>query len=112
MTDADESLANLSVFYQTMTTEELDHYRTALWLAREEARRTASSDSDLIERYCTARLACVYAVLLARGERYRIDDGRRITCLTCGLTSQNPHDVEQRYCGSCHRWHDEPEPAA
>jgi hypothetical protein len=30
-----------------------------------------------------------------------------ITCPACGLTSYNPHDIEQRYCGHCHRFLDE-----
>jgi hypothetical protein len=32
-----------------------------------------------------------------------------IMCLTCGAVSHNPHDVQQRYCGACHRFHDAPE---
>ena len=36
-------------------------------------------------------------------ERYTIaPDGRSITCRTCGLTSYNPNDVAQRFCGNCH----------
>jgi len=26
--------------------------------------------------------------------------------LVCGLTSYHPQDVERRYCGNCHRFHD------
>jgi hypothetical protein len=34
-------------------------------------------------------------------------DGRAsIQCLTCGLTSHNPNDVEQKYCGHCHKFHE------
>jgi hypothetical protein len=41
--------------------------------------------------------------------RYTITlDGRAITCETCGLTSHNRHDVEERYCGNCHVFHDDP----
>jgi hypothetical protein len=37
------------------------------------------------------------------------DGRRRIICLRCGLSSDNPNDLEQRYCGNCHRFHgDEP----
>jgi uncharacterized protein YjbJ (UPF0337 family) len=32
---------------------------------------------------------------------------RWIKCLICGLGSYNPHDVEQRYCGACHAFHDD-----
>lgn len=31
-----------------------------------------------------------------------------ITCLGCGMTSRNPTDVDQRYCGRCHIFHEEP----
>jgi len=34
-------------------------------------------------------------------------DGKSITCHTCGLTSYHPKDVEQRYCGKCHKFHDD-----
>lgn len=30
-----------------------------------------------------------------------------IRCLACGLTSWNPADVAQRYCGKCHIFHDD-----
>ena len=29
-----------------------------------------------------------------------------IKCLICGRTSWNKNDVEQRYCGNCHQYHD------
>jgi len=28
-----------------------------------------------------------------------------ITCPKCGMISQNPNDVEHRYCGNCHAFH-------
>jgi hypothetical protein len=40
---------------------------------------------------------------------YRIEEAedglRKITCLICGMTSYNQNDVEQKYCGSCHQFH-------
>jgi len=30
-----------------------------------------------------------------------------ITCPRCGMTSYNRNDIEQKYCGACHRFHDE-----
>ena len=43
---------------------------------------------------------------------YRIsDDGKSITCLVCGRTSYNPHDIAEHYCGFCHFFHDDPPPA-
>lgn len=29
---------------------------------------------------------------------------RSITCGTCGLTSHNPNDVREGYCGNCNDW--------
>jgi hypothetical protein len=37
-----------------------------------------------------------------------VDDGRAIECLRCGMVSYHPEDVRQRYCGHCHRFHDDP----
>ncbi len=31
-----------------------------------------------------------------------------IKCLLCGLVSYNLNDIRQRYCGQCHRFHDDP----
>ena len=28
-----------------------------------------------------------------------------IRCRVCGLTSFNPNDIEQKYCGNCHAFH-------
>lgn len=29
-----------------------------------------------------------------------------IRCNTCGKTSWHPEDVQRRYCGYCHVWHE------
>lgn len=29
-----------------------------------------------------------------------------ITCLCCGYRSYNQHDVDNRYCGYCHQFHE------
>lgn len=39
-------------------------------------------------------------------------DGKSFTCLRCKLTSHNPRDVENRYCGRCHAHHDDIWPPA
>jgi hypothetical protein len=42
-----------------------------------------------------------------QGTTYTISkDGQSITCLICGMTSYNPNDVRERYCGNCHGFHD------
>lgn len=30
-----------------------------------------------------------------------------IKCLTCGLISYNPNDIQFKYCGKCHVFHDD-----
>ncbi len=32
---------------------------------------------------------------------------KSITCPFCKMTSYNPNDIEQRYCGNCHAFHDD-----
>lgn len=40
-------------------------------------------------------------------KKYRIsDDGKSITCLHCNMESFNINDVNNLYCGKCHRFHD------
>lgn len=39
-------------------------------------------------------------------------DGKSITCLRCKVTSHNPEDVAQHYCGRCHVHHDDIWPPA
>lgn len=29
-----------------------------------------------------------------------------IQCLKCGMVSFHPKDIEERYCGHCHEFHD------
>ena len=84
----DAQLATLETFYRTLSTERLDDYRIALWLDRETARRSATPAADITEAFCSERLAVIAHVLASRGLKYRIDDNRRITCLTCGLVGR------------------------
>lgn len=37
------------------------------------------------------------------GER---DGQKNITCTDCGLTSFHPKDVQYKYCGNCHKFHE------
>lgn len=32
-----------------------------------------------------------------------------ITCPECHMKSYNPNDIDQRYCGNCHKFHSEME---
>jgi len=43
------------------------------------------------------------------GDTYKIKrrgDHVSIECLRCGCVSYNPNDVNNRYCGKCHVFHD------
>lgn len=54
-------------------------------------------------------------LLLRMGIRYWISPrGDSITCVQCGLTSNQPQDVIRRYCGGCHQFlaEDVPEDSA
>lgn len=33
------------------------------------------------------------------------EDGKSITCLICKIKSYNQNDINDRYCGHCHRFH-------
>lgn len=33
-----------------------------------------------------------------------------ITCPRCGRTSYHPRDIQERYCGACHQFHEFMEP--
>jgi len=70
----------------------------------------------------TVRFVCTDCALRLSGEYYGPErepdpppfyaignDGRSITCHVCGLTSWNPNDVAQKYCGCCHVFHDQRE---
>ena len=37
----------------------------------------------------------------------RAISGQSIQCLICGRTSHHPDDVKHRYCGYCHRFHED-----
>jgi uncharacterized OB-fold protein len=47
------------------------------------------------------------ALARSRSEPHRERLHMGIRCHTCGRTSYQPRDVEERYCGACHKFHDE-----
>lgn len=36
-----------------------------------------------------------------------LDGGKAIKCMTCQMRSYHPKDVEHRYCGNCHKFHED-----
>lgn len=50
-------------------------------------------------------LAVVLAVFgAARAANRRRVEPPSITCPRCGMTSYNPNDIREGYCGHCHDW--------
>ncbi|HEV8189489.1 MAG TPA: hypothetical protein VGP83_17170 [Pyrinomonadaceae bacterium] len=37
----------------------------------------------------------------------RLEGSPRIKCPHCGMISYHPQDIAHRYCGNCHRFHDD-----
>jgi ribosomal protein L37E len=37
-----------------------------------------------------------------------IDQGRAIRCNMCGSASYSAQDIRQKYCGRCHKFHNDP----
>jgi len=35
-----------------------------------------------------------------------MNDFPSITCPQCGMVSYNTNDIEHKYCGNCHEWHE------
>lgn len=61
---------------------------------------------------CNAKLADLsdrQLAVEAESRFYEMEKGEprpSITCPTCNRTSHNPNDVNERYCGNCHNWHE------
>lgn len=59
---------------------------------------------DLVDEIVNATLNGVAD--MATAPTYEIiGKDEAVKCLVCGLTSYNPNDVMQRYCGKCHKYH-------
>lgn len=43
-----------------------------------------------------------------RRDRARGNQMLSITCPVCHMTSHNPNDIAEGYCGHCHRWTSDP----
>jgi len=44
-------------------------------------------------------LVCAHVSHVADGSQ-----AQAITCLRCMMTSYNPNDIREGYCGNCHDW--------
>lgn len=75
--------------------------------------RLAIAFEDAIAVYFPAgahEMAAIASVVLAEaGVKYWISPGGdSITCTKCRNRSHSPNDVEKRYCGFCHVFHEDP----
>ena len=44
---------------------------------------------------------------LGQEREVKLEDQPSITCPVCSMTSYNVFDVRRRYCGNCHKYHDD-----
>lgn len=71
----------------------------------EQLQRTTSADRI---RRAHAAIRKRERLLVAARRRIIAAAPPSITCPRCHLVSYNPSDVQERYCGFCHRFHDDP----
>jgi hypothetical protein len=60
-----------------------------------------------VNLWAWARPAMAAAISAAMDDALRsgeLLDLRAFTCPRCGMTSRNPDDVREGYCGACHDW--------
>lgn len=49
-------------------------------------------------------------VYMQKGDKLGLDaaEAMAIICLTCLRVSHNKNDIDKKYCGNCHKFHDSP----
>jgi hypothetical protein len=67
------------------------------------------SDEDKEHVNCPA---CIQGMKYGDPTFEILEDGKAIKCRNCNLTSHNQNDVENRYCGHCHVFHEDLWPPA
>lgn len=81
----------------------------------------AVTDTSTVQHYPSVRWGARFAIYTARVRGgHRVTRGKNvlktesytvgpdyITCHRCGMTSHHPEDIKHRYCGMCHRFHDD-----
>lgn len=80
------------------------------------AREIAYFERELVTRTCPDRRRRARVAIAKRqrllAEAQRVERAPSITCPRCRLTSYHPSDIRERYCGFCHRFHDDLTPEA
>jgi ribosomal protein S27AE len=90
----------------------LDEFQDKMGPGHRAMRHNALGILDCIDQwgYEAAAAACIH---IHRDEHSHEKKGAlwiskpkqpSITCPRCGMTSHNPNDIEQQYCGNCHEY--------
>lgn len=76
--------------------------------AAAETTRLGLSDAQVAHLISMAQqlAACASELREEAGEGEEREKPPSITCPTCRKTSYHPKDIEERYCGYCHQWHE------
>jgi len=69
---------------------------------RHELERSAKVDSDTWHE----RVIEAAHKVLGHQRKNMSDDAMYIRCALCGLKSFNEHDIDQKYCGNCNKFHE------
>lgn len=76
--------------------------------ARDVADGQVAETDDVLTALTTAYARAFEEVQERLGEGKKIEvntsDQPSITCPVCGMTSYNPRDVKEGYCGNCYEW--------
>jgi hypothetical protein len=77
---------------------------TRMHQLRKELERHAEVELD---RWIELVIVTAHKVLNL--ERKPMSDEPYIKCKTCSLTSYNPNDIKEKFCGRCHKFHETPD---
>lgn len=87
--------------------------RNGVWLVHAHADDRTTYDHLVLSGYAklvklsTAERLRAYKAIYHRQTYEIAEDLNSIRCLVCGLTSHNPNDVMEKYCGFCHVFHED-----
>jgi len=88
----------------------IDRMELARILARQVAGEAARGHnvSPAMRQFAEEQALKITEVIVATGVPYLlVDNDKAILCFTCGMLSHNPDDITQKYCGHCHKFHED-----
>ncbi len=96
---------------QVMPTETpIDRQELAQIIAHQAVRETLrgrETPPPVLEILEEQALAVARVIAITGVPYLLVDWDKAILCFTCGHISHNPNDVAQKYCGHCHKFHEE-----